>query len=401
MFTRALAVAGVALVIALGAAPEARALDEAHARQGREMLNRSIQWLLTQQDKDTGGWGVNPDPKSPQHPAITALVLTALLDHPQFDHRHPAVERAIRFILKYQQPDGGIYDRILPSYNTSICLSALARVRTPEAIAAIKPAQDFLRSLQWSEDAIPKDGETGKVDTSHPFYGGLGYGRHGRPDLSNLNLMLQGLHDSGLSSSDPAFQRALVFLARTQMLDEVNDQPYADGSRQGGFIYATAENKDTVGKGQSHASQPTVEETLSDGTVASRLRAYGSMTYAGFKSMIYADLKRDDPRITAARDWIRSHYTLDENPGVGTDGLYYYFLTFARAMDAWGVSTIDTLDADGKPGPRRDWANDLIARLAKLQSGDGSFTPVDDRWMENNPVLITAYAALALQRALD
>jgi len=401
MLTRSLVAVGVALAISLGAAPHARALDEAHAQQGRDILDRSIQWLLTQQDKDTGGWGVNPDPKSPQYPAITALVLTALLDHPQFDHRHPAVERAVRFILKYQQPDGGIYDRILPSYNTSICLSALARVPTPEAAAAIKPAQDFLRGLQWSEDALPMDGETGKVDTSHPFYGGIGYGRHGRPDLSNLNLMLQGLHDSGLSSSDPAFQRALVFLARTQMLDETNDQPYADGSRQGGFIYATAENKDTIGKGQSQAAQPTVEETLSDGTVASRLRAYGSMTYAGFKSMIYADLKRDDPRVIAARDWIRSNYTLEENPGAGTDGLYYYFLTFARAMDAWGVSTIDTLDADGNPGPRRDWANDLIARLAPLQSADGSFTSVDDRWMENNPVLITAYAALALQRALD
>jgi squalene-hopene/tetraprenyl-beta-curcumene cyclase len=143
-----------------------------------------------------------------------------------------------------------------------------------------------------------------------------------------------------------------------------------------------------------------IETTLPDGTKASRLRAYGSMTYAGFKSYIFANLDRDDPRVTTAYDWIRRNYTLQENPGTGTDGMYYYFVTFARALDAWGLPTIETLAEGGAPVETRDWASDLIARLAELQNPDGSFQVIDDRWMEDNPVLITAYALLALQHAV-
>src|SRR5690606_4490870 len=161
---------------------------------------------------------------------------------------------------------------------------------------------------------------------------------------------------------DPAFQRAIVFLQRVQMHDEFNDMAYADGSRQGGFIYATSVNKDDVGGGQSQAAT-MIEETLDDGANVSRLRAYGSMTYAGFKSYIYAGLSKDDPRVVAAREWIARNYTLEENPHMGADGLYYYFVTFARAMDAYGEEEIVT-----DRGERRRWADDLIDRLAELQN---------------------------------
>jgi hypothetical protein len=36
---------------------------------------------------------------------------------------------------------------------------------------------------------------------------------------------------------------------------------------------------------------------------------------AGLKSMIYAGLTQDDPRVKAAIGYIKDRYTLDENPG--------------------------------------------------------------------------------------
>ena len=75
------------------------------------------------------------------------------------------------------------------------------------------------------------------------------------------------------------------------------------------------------------------------------------MTYAGLKSMIYAGVKKDDPRVKAAYEWVQKHYTLDENPGMGGNGLYYYYHTFAKALDAIG-------DADHRRRPGQD------ARLA-------------------------------------
>lgn len=384
------------------AAPCAHAIDEAHRAKADEMTARAIEWLRAQQDPERGGWSIPPE--GPVFPAITGLVLNGMLMEPGLDASDPAIRKGLDFILSYRQEDGGIYDQLLPSYNTSICLSALARAQTPAARTAISGAQTFLRGLQFSEAAdttTPAGAETRVVDRNHPFYGGVGYGRHGRPDNSNLNLMLQALHDSGVPGDDPAFQRALVFLQRTQMHDEINDMPYADHSSQGGFIYATAPNAESVDGliGQSQAG--TIDETLESGQPFSRLRSYGSMTYAGFKSYLYAELDKNDVRVRAAYDWIRRNYTLEENPGIGTDGMYYYFVTFARAMDAWGEPTIDIVAA--RSGDEivetRDWGNDLVDRLAQLQNPDGSFRSVDDRWMEDNQVLITAYALIALQHA--
>ena len=383
------------LLLAMLAAP-VLALDEATRQRGELAVDRAIAYLRATQDP-SGAWSPNPD--GPNLPAITGLVVTGMLKHPRIDEREAHVARAIDYLLSMRQPDGGIYDTILPNYNTSICLSALALVHTPEAASAIQRGRSMLLGLQYHEGGewgpeAPDFNEP--VGPEHPYYGGVGYGRHGRPDLSNLSFFLQALHDTGVSADDPAVQRAMVFLSRTQMLDETNDMPYADGSSQGGFIYATVPNRESIdGRvGQSQAGE--MEETLSDGTRASRLRAYGSMTYAGFKSMIFADLERDDPRVVAAERWIREHYTLDENPGLGDDGLYYYYLTMARALRAWGEHEIQ-LEPGAEPV---DWRADLINTLVELQNEDGSFAVRSSRWMEDNEVLITAYALLALQEAL-
>jgi squalene-hopene/tetraprenyl-beta-curcumene cyclase len=383
------------LVLALLVTPSVRALDVDHQKRAHEMIDRAIEYLRSQQDS-SGGWAVPPE--GPVFPAITGLVVQGMVMSPGIDERDEAVARGVEFMLRYVQPDGGIYDSILAGYNTSICLSAMSHIRRPEAMATVEGAQDFLKSLQWSEESIDHN-ETGRVDEDHPFYGGVGYGSHGRPDMSNLSMMMQGLHDSGLATSDEAYARAVRFLERCQMDDAINDMGYADGSSQGGFIYATSENAEpeSIGMGESKAGE--IDVLLGDGTVGTRLRVYGSMTYAGFKSYLYADLSRDDRRVRLAYDWIRSNYTFDENPGVGMQGLYYGYVTFAKAMDAYGEQYITTLKPDGSPDETRDWANDLIDALSRLQNEDGSFASVHDRWMENNPVLITAYSLIALQHA--
>jgi squalene-hopene/tetraprenyl-beta-curcumene cyclase len=56
------------------------------------------------------------------------------------------------------------------------------------------------------------------------------------------------------------------------------------------------------------------------------LRSYASMTYAGLKSMIYAGLTPDDPRVKAAVAWLAKNYTLESNPGLGDAGLYIFAL---------------------------------------------------------------------------
>jgi squalene-hopene/tetraprenyl-beta-curcumene cyclase len=124
------------------------------------------------------------------------------------------------------------------------------------------------------------------------------------------------------------------------------------------------------------------------------------MTYAGFKSMIYAGLAKDDPRVKAAREWIGANWTLDYNPNMpekqSKQGLYYFYHTFARALAANGESHIKD-----KSGRERDWKAELVDKLAKLQKDDGSWVNEEDRWFEGKPALTTAYAMLALEAAFE
>jgi squalene-hopene/tetraprenyl-beta-curcumene cyclase len=84
------------------------------------------------------------------------------------------------------------------------------------------------------------------------------------------------------------------------------------------------------------------EMNLAGGRIA--LRSYGTMTYAGLLSYLYADLKRDDPRVTAAHDWLRRNFTLTENPGMGPEWLFYYYHLMAKALSALDVTELALAD---------------------------------------------------------
>jgi squalene-hopene/tetraprenyl-beta-curcumene cyclase len=129
------------------------------------------------------------------------------------------------------------------------------------------------------------------------------------------------------------------------------------------------------------------------------LRSYGSMTYAGFKSMLFAGLAKDDPRVTAAWDWIRRNYGFAENPGLGQQGRYYYVHAAARALFATNAPTVVPVQGGADAAPR-NWRDDLSDALLAAQRADGTWVNSADRWQEGQPDLVTAYAALALEEAL-
>ena len=358
----------------------------AHGQADRA-IQRGIAFLRQTQRAD-GSWSPKPGP------AITALVVTGMLESgPGADDM--AINRAIDYILSKCRADGGMHDQFLQTYNTAICLSALARAHhRADAAAVIPAAQDYLRRLQW---AGQRDVQGRLIDRTHPFWGGAGYGTHGRPDLSNTQLMLQGLYDSKLSHDDVAFQRALVFISRCQA-SSANDMFAAQIEPDGGFIYSTSVSRDLVGVPQSMASPDLIDEARTTGRV-SGLRTYGSMTYAGFKSYLYADLAKDDHRVLDAYGWIRGHYTLQQNPGMPDgqqmEGYYYYLMTLARALRAYGDQHVRTAD-----GTHHDWADDLIDQLVRLQRADGAWVNSAERWLEDDPNLVTAYALIALTSAV-
>lgn len=354
--------------------PKGPALPPDVRLRAEKAIDSALAYLAANQAAD-GGW----EAQGKSHLGVSALVLKCFLQDDGHGPDHPASKRGLEFVKRFAQPDGGIYPDGdgHKNYSTSVALMALASFpRRDEAVRErVNKAQDFLRTLQWD------DGEG--HERSSPWFGGAGYGSGKRPDLSNTQLMLEALHDSGLPPDDPAFQRAVVFISRSQMMADTNDQPFAKEGGDGGFIYSPANG------GESKAGTEVV-----DGKP--RLRSYGSMTYAGFKSLLYANVERDDPRVKAAVEWIRSNYTLDHNPNMpgerSREGLYYYYHIFARAMRAWGEERVT--DREGAVHP---WRKELCEKLISLQKENGSWINEQDRWMEGNAALVTAYAALALQ----
>lgn len=385
-----------ALLLAVAMPRPAAALDDDHWKLANASIDKGVAYLRSTQNDD-GSWMPEPGP------AVTGLVLTAMLAQPDIDASDPTVAKAITYIMSKQYDDGSFReneDGILSNYNTAICLSALARISNDPKIAeAIKKGQQYLMANQWQSGM--KDSEGTEVSDDHPYHGGFGYGKHGRPDLSNTQIALQALYDTGVSCDDPAFQRALVFLNKLQAYE--GNKTYGEVIiNDGGFIYAPSINKDHIHTPESKANQDQIDAG-DRGEPVSGLRTYGGMTYAGFKSLLYAELDRDDPRVVAALDWISKNYRLDVNPGMPEDvkvqGLYYYYMTMARALNAWGSSSVKVVEGDETT--QRDWANDLIDQLAKSQNDNGSWANTDKRWLEDKPDLATAYALIALNNAID
>lgn len=303
-------------------------------------------------------------------PAITAIVTTAILKHGRTTN-DPQVARALKYLEGFIHSDGGIYGHgsKVKNYETSLGVMCLAAANKDGRYEKqLKNAEAFLKKLQWDDEE--------SHDQSSTYYGGAGYGKHSRPDLSNTQFLLDALKAAGSGPDDPAVQKALVFVSRCQNLEtEHNTTPFAAKNPDGGFYYTPAAG------GSSQAGK----------TPDGGLRSYGSMTYAGLKSMIFAGVKKDDPRVVAAEKWLRQHYTLDENPGMGQAGLFYYYHTMAKALDALGESTFE--DARSQ---KHNWREELSAAIIARQKPDGSWANETPRWMEGDANLATAYALLVL-----
>jgi squalene-hopene/tetraprenyl-beta-curcumene cyclase len=339
-------------------------LVHAADRSLEEMRSRALTFLEARQNKD-GSW------THKTAVGITGLVTTAML-HSGRDSSDPTVAAGIQHLLSHVRKDGGIYGpgSLHRNYETCIAIMAFSAANTDGSFSqTIENARAFLAGLQWDE------GEG--IESSDPAWGGAGYGSHQRPDMCNSEFYVEALTAAGVSKDSPEMQRVLQFISRCQNLEsEHNTTEFAGLINDGGFYYTVAAGGDSKAGVEANGG----------------LRSYGSMTYAGVKSLIYAGLKPDDPRILAATQWIRKNYTLDQNPGMGNQGLFYYYHTFAKTMNAFGEA--EFTDAKGQ---LHNWREELLQRLSRTQDANGSWVNPDaPRWEEGDPHLVTAYCLLAL-----
>ncbi|MBK6941687.1 MAG: hypothetical protein IPH13_16045 [Planctomycetes bacterium] len=342
-------------------------------------IDEALAFLAAQQRDGRFGFEADSDA------GVTGITLTAVMrtcdaagrPHPEY------VAQGLAWLASLQKEDGGIYEHGLKNYITSVTIEALATSKDQRYRPVIDQAVGFLELTQLDEG----EGYSSEEDN---YYGGFGYGSAERPDLSNSHFAIEALHAAGVPTDREAYTKAVEFLRRCQNLEETGPIPVT--RPDGKVAVAGSDGGAQYRPGDSKAG----DVTNADGTVSPR--SYGSMTYALLKSYLFAGLDPKDAKVQAAIGWIQQNFTLDVNPGFVSgkgaeyQGLYYYYVTLGRALEAYGQDTI----TDGK-GRSRAWKRELADTVLALQTTDGYWiNHRSARWMEGNKVLTTAYALLAL-----
>jgi len=330
-------------------------------------VERGLDWLAAHQKED-GSWS------NGEYPALTALPLRAFArsSHPK---KKQVTDKAVDFILGCVKKDGGIYCKKLSNYNTAISMTALHATGRPDVIPVVQKARKFIAGSQHFGDDDYKGGfgydrSTGRAytDLLNTFYAA---------EAMRLTQDVEDLRDAGEKRVDVDWAETVKYIERLQ------NRPAAGPDDAGGFHYSPNVEKAKAGSTTNEA-----------GVVV--FRSYGSITYSGLLALIYANVSRDDARVRSAFDWSCRHWSLEENPGMGAQGLFFFYNVLTKALAAYGQGVIPREGAEPL-----NWKEEVAGKLVSTQKIDpdglGHWINDTGRFWENDPVLATAYAILALQ----
>jgi squalene-hopene/tetraprenyl-beta-curcumene cyclase len=298
----------------------------------------------------------------------------------EYTDKQKIVSRALEFIAARAQEDGGIY--VPPSggyggglevYNTAVSMTALYASGNQSYLPVIRKARDFIAASQHYGDDIYK--------------GGFGYREEGMEEyVHGLNTFY-----------------SMQAMALTESIDTetTNEDGRARIDWGGTVDYFQLRQDNAVSilpeAPQLAYSPGPAEKSLEEDRF---FHSYGSMTYVGLLALVYADIDRSDVRVRSAFDWAREHWTLEENPGRGEEGVFFFYYVLTRALSAYGVDLIQT-----SRGEFLNWRAEVAERVISLQrydpDGRGYWVNDTARFWEDDPVLCTSYANLTLQMLLS
>ncbi|MCE9615147.1 MAG: terpene cyclase/mutase family protein [Lentisphaerae bacterium] len=358
-------------------APLTGTLDTSLRHEVDAAVERGLKWLAANQKPD-GSWS-NAD-----YPALTALALwTMVNDTPS--SQPEAADAAVRYILSCVQTNGSICRDVpgkkgggLANYNTAICMTALHATRRPDVTRVVQQARAFVAGAQYMGD--------------DEYRGGFGYDSNTKrayTDLLNTYYAAQGMRlTADVEESRPAGEphADINWNETVTYIERMQNTAAAGPEDAGGFFYNPTDPKAGT-------------TTNAEGVVV--LRSYGSITYAGLLALVFADVSREDVRVRSALKWAQHHWTLDENPGLGQEGRFFFYHVLTRALDATRVDVINRDD-----GSAVNWREAVARKLIDLQridpaTGAGYWMNDIGRYWENDPVLVTSYALLALEALQD
>jgi len=344
---------------------------------------RAAAWLWQQQGAD-GGWHSETYGLLRSGQALTPFVLHALLESGR-PAPPGAVAKALDFLRANLDDRGvlGVADPDVleyPNYATAYALLCFVRENDPRDRARIALMRAHLAGQQYRE--------ANGFEPDALAYGGWGFGGEyprghaGHMDLAHTRRVLQALRAAGVAD-ERLYARARSFLMLLQRHPKAGrPQPEvrlpvegAGDAFDGGFYLTPVVFGANKGLGFR----------ARDGRAY--YRSYATATCDGLLALLAAGVPRDDPRVRAAAGWLERHARVDVPEGIPDDqptpwreAVRFYHL----AVRAEACRALD------RPG-------DAIARvLAKEQRDDGSFASGSALMKEDDPLVATALALVAL-----
>jgi squalene-hopene/tetraprenyl-beta-curcumene cyclase len=391
------AVVTAALVLSLGGLPSVAAPQDDVAKKLTETYDAAAVWMISQQD-ESGAWKSGPADKAMPSAAFTGLVVAGLggAPAPLKAKYKPAVDKAVAYLISKANADGSVGEgptgTFVKTYATGCAMMGLASVeRTDKVVNALRGMQAYMKQNQLKEG---KDiGGTGYGDESAG-------GKKGIANLSTTGFSAEGMHVSGLPQDDEYWKLVVKFVRKCQNNSEVNNDPeFVAQLKAKGLVVG-----DDGGLYYAPVADPGVQKTPTKKVLDKEsIGSYGSMTYDGIKTYLYAGLKKDSPEVKAAVDWVRKNYSVEAHPGFPYDtaqrqhlrGLFHYYLVMSRALDALGENPFETFD-----GKKHDWAREIAEQLLKQVKESKMWKNENPAWFEGDPLLTTSYVLVTCNTLL-
>lgn len=344
----------LASAITAGAGAYSLGLEAAVARSDSDRsLERGVGWLIDQQSDD-GGWHSAAYGAMRGGVGNTGLILNALSQLPAVMKRgrQQPLDKGVRFLLaQLEHPKNADY----PTYAAALLLSAPSRENAVSWIGEQEKLRNYLLSQQRESCTVR--------ETS----GGWGATHGEGTNDANISVTRFVLEAIGPGLDDDTRQAALAFVERCQN--------YGDG-RDGGFFFTP------------HPDDPMNK--------AGGATSYGSATADGLLALLACDCEPDHPRVKAAMYWLDRHDKLHAVPEIPTGGhetselseglRFYYYAALATAMEKLPRA------------PFADRRERLVREIHAMQRHNGSWQNESTAMKEDDPLIATALAVMALAK---
>lgn len=356
-----------------GSGCERQALNTPSETARKTSLQRGIAYLVAQQSSE-GLWMSPNYGNLKDGAAMTAFVMYALSNQ-DFDNRDSILQAGVERLAPQVLEHGFVTNPGGPDYSNYG--SAMLLLTCRQSGLEIDPQVE--KQLVAYLGRAQLDEEEGFAP-DHPDYGGW--------DLSGWMTGTRPTTGTNISVSSVVIEA----ISRYRHLDNValalkRSESWITGLQNrtgdGGFFFHPRRDHDGNKAGWA------------DGNARNETRSYGTATADGITILSTLGRADDDSDLQAAVNWIAERDDLTQVPGFEHEageaswahGLkFYYYQSLARCLPRFS-----TTDA-------RKMAAQMIEQIESTQRADGSWSNPNARMREDDPLIATGFAIMALRQ---